>query len=72
MTRKRSETREGARVARNVCDRDCQVSCVLDRAILTIGRDSALRRQYLRRRWQGYHSIERPGSEHKHDPPDDQ
>jgi len=31
----------------------------LDRALVTIGRDGALRRKYLRRRWLGYHAIEK-------------
>jgi hypothetical protein len=53
MTQKCSETRDGRRVARDVCDSECRISCALDRAILTIGRDSALRRQYLRKQWQG-------------------
>lgn len=63
MTRKRSATRDDKHAAREV-DSDCRVSCALERAILTIGRDCVLRRQYLRKRWQGYHSIEeQPRSE---------
>jgi hypothetical protein len=31
----------------------------LDRPLVTIGRDSALRRRYLRRRWLGHHAIEK-------------
>jgi hypothetical protein len=65
MAQKPSETRDGSCVARGVCDSGRRVSYTLERAILAIGRDSALRRRYLRKRWQGSHSIEMPPSEHK-------
>ena len=50
MAQKPSETRDGSCVARGVCDSGRRVSYTLERAILAIGRDSALRRRYLRKR----------------------
>jgi hypothetical protein len=44
-----SKTRDGRRVARSV---DGSTSS-LDRALRTLSRDSALRREYLHARWQG-------------------
>jgi hypothetical protein len=35
--------------------REVHSSCSLDRAFLTLGRDSVLRRSYLRKRWQSSH-----------------
>jgi len=52
-----SETRDGRRAAADVCGSEYGVSSSLERALVTIGRDSALRKKFLRKRWQG--TIER-------------
>jgi hypothetical protein len=51
-----SETRGAKRVAHEVCDSWAQISDSLDRALVTLGRDSALRRKHLRNRWQRPHT----------------
>jgi len=37
------------------CSSRSQISCSLNCALLALGRDNALRRSYLRRRWQSCH-----------------
>lgn len=37
------------------CSIRSQIACSLNRALLGLGRDNALRRSYLRRRWQSCH-----------------
>lgn len=37
------------------CSSGPRVACSLSRALLALGRDSTLRRSYLRRQWQGSH-----------------
>jgi hypothetical protein len=34
-------------------DIEVRIYCLLDRVLLTLGRDNALRRNYLRKRWHG-------------------
>ena len=58
-----SQTREGRHAASAVCGSECGVSSSLERALVTIGRDSALRHKFLRKRWQG--AIERLRSSDK-------
>ena len=47
-----NETRGAKRVAHEVCDSWALNSDSLDRALVALGRDSALRRKLLRNRWQ--------------------
>ena len=58
-----TETRKGRCVADDVCGSEYGVSSSLERALVTTGRDSALRRKYLHRRWQG--AVERLQSRDK-------
>jgi hypothetical protein len=39
------------------CSCEAPFSCSLDRAIFTLGRDCALRRSHLRKRWQDSHPL---------------
>lgn len=48
-----NETRKASCAAGDVCGRKDGVSALLERALLTTDRDSALRRKYLRKRWHG-------------------
>jgi hypothetical protein len=52
-----SEIRDGRCAAGNGRGSEYGVSSSLERALVTIGRDSALRNKFLRKRWQG--TIER-------------
>ncbi len=62
-----SEIPSGGRVVCDVRDSGCLGSLSLDRALVTLGRDSVLRRRYLRRRWQGRHAGGRsPSRERLH------
>lgn len=51
------------RAVSDVCRSEYGVSSSLERALVTTDRDSALRRKYLRKRWQG--AIERLQSRDK-------
>jgi len=52
-----SETLLGSRAGALVCRSKPRGSSPLERALITLGRDSELRSKFLRKRWQG--SIER-------------
>ena len=62
-----SEIPNGGWVVCDIRDSGCLGSLSLDRALVTLGRDSVLRRRYLRRRWQGRNASGRsPSRERLH------
>ena len=65
-----SKTRDNSCAAGNVCGSEYRVSTSLERALVTIGRDSALRNKFLRKRWQG--AIESLGSRNELRPTTDE